>query len=78
MPSVQKETQYIVGGYILTDQPAMPGFGNCNWFGTNIKFNTRPEALAWMKEKRFFYKKHGKQPVFSLRKETVEYWGKLK
>jgi len=78
MPSVRKETRYVVGGYVVKDQPPSPLFGNCDWFGVNIKFKNRSEALAWMKEKRIFYNKYGKQPIFSLRKETVEFWENLK
>ncbi len=77
MPSY-KDVRYIVGGYIVSDREPSAGFGNCDWFAVNVKFENRTDALAFMREKRKHYKKYKKSPTFTLRKETVERWNGLK
>ena len=80
MPTKQTRvySQYVASGYVTYDREPVAGFGNCKWFAMNVRFNTRPEALAWMKEQRNRWKPYNKFPVFSLRRETVEYWENLK
>lgn len=67
-----KDTKWYVSGYTIGDRPSGPIFGNCDWFCTNVKFNSKKEAMVHIRERQRAYNRHGKIAYFSLSSKTYE------
>lgn len=60
----------MVGGYRFTGRQHPSGNDVVDWFATNMEMPSKKAALAWMKEKRKSYAKHGIKVGFSYH-ETI-------
>ena len=72
-PSMRtKDTKWYIGGYRLLDRPVSPGFGNVDWFETNVEFPTKKSAMTHIKERQKAMNKRGKVGYFTLYSKTYE------